>query len=214
MKKTINVISYKPGYGGNFIGHILSLDEITFPLVPKGSVPPYNRKNLCSFKNIINKHGSWAKFHLSFEKNRLSRFLNDERYSIYNCISHAETFFDENFQKELDDIKDIVNVNYLQVQLSLKFEYIIEFFMKFVYKTVLETYEEYSANNDVAEKKFFNLYNPTIINLDNFILGKEEFIVEYTKISNLLQIPLHIDDAIELYDAWRIERKIKNIIRK
>ena len=53
LMKTVNIVIYKPGYGGHFIEFLLSLDEQTMPLVPLGVLPFHttaDRKKQYSFK--------------------------------------------------------------------------------------------------------------------------------------------------------------------
>ena len=200
--KTINLVVYKPGYGGHLIEFLLSLDPSTMPWVRAGSsiqdVLP-SRKDHYSFKDIVKTHGHWKKHHIQFgtESSSFTSFVNSN-YQIFCVAIHPFEFYRWDL---LDRLKQF-NVNYLHLSLSPQREHIIDSFKK-----RNNNFPVLRPGEDEEDQQYRKDFNPFVINFDNFIIGEETFIAEYRRINEHLNLPLHLDDALEMYRDWYVERK-------
>ena len=209
MDKRVNLITYKPGYGGHFIQFLLSLDKCTVPCIDKNttfSQIDNSRKEHYSFKDLRKKHGHWLKHHKQYDGMNLDELVirelvDNDQYHTANLQVHPYEFFHTGLMEYLQSTKE-VSIKHLQISVSPKYEYVIDMF-KICNSNFpkLRPFEE--EMNEMITKNF----NPYIINFDNFISGEEHFVDEYTKINNHLQLPLHLDDALELYRDWYVERR-------
>jgi hypothetical protein len=229
--KTVNLIMYKPGYGGHLISFLMSLDNTTMPwlrnkvmleyfVVNKQKLPivynPYSvsfnmesRKKMYSFTNA--SQDSWDGHHLSFayEMHLLEYFLStDNLYSSFTFSLHPYGFYvlnEGNMLYILGRAYGPVTINYCQVALSEKYEWVIDDFKK-----SNNGFPVLREGEDELNSKFAADKSPYIINFDNFILGEDSFIPEYEKLAAYLSIPAQIDDALDLYRDWYTSRNFPN----
>lgn len=214
MDKNVNLIIYKPGYGGHFIQFILSLDKSTVPIISRGvdfNQMPESRKEFYSFKDLRKTYGHWWNHHKKyqgrdFDQSAVHELLNNNNYHTLMIHAHPYEFYNTKLVEFLQNVN--VSVNYLQIQLSPKYEYVID-----IFKACNGNFPELRPGEEGMNQKITEQLSPYIINFDNFILGEGHFVEEYIKISNHLQLPLYLDDAIEMYRDWYIERRFSEYLK-
>ena len=214
MDKNVNLIIYKPGYGGHFIQFVLSLDKSTVPIISRGvdfTQVPESRKEFYSFKDLRKKYGHWWNHHKKyqgrdFDQSAVHELLNNSAYHTLNIHAHPYEFYNTKLVEFLQNVN--VSVNYLQIELSPKYEYVID-----IFKVCNGNFPELRPGEEEMNKKITEELSPYIINFDNFVLGEGHFVEEYTRISNHLQLPLYLDDAIEMYRDWYIERRFSEYLK-
>ena len=209
MDKNVNLIIYKPGYGGHFIRLLLSIDKSTFPFLLKNKTFEFCDQNrlYSSYKNLKEKYGHWSNHHGQFIHNNLIYFylLKNTKYKSVNLASHPLDVYDKT--TFINNHSLIYKINYLQVSLSEQYEYVIDNFKK-----NNNGFPELRPNENYIDEKIKQEFSPYIINFDNFILGEDHFVEEYTKLNKYLQLPLHLDSGLEMYRDWYIERKFSQYL--
>lgn len=213
MDKRVNLIIYKPGYGGHFIQFLLSLDKSTVPCIDKNTTFTQihnSRKDYYSFKDLRKKHGRWFDHHrlydgINLDQLIINELLQNTEYHTANLQVHPLEFYNTSLITYLQEIN--VTVNHMQIQVSPEYEYVIDRF-----KVSNGSFLNYRPGEEEMNKKITENCSPYFINFDNFILGKEYFVEEYTKINNHLQLPLHLDDALEMYRDWYVERRFSEYL--
>ena len=209
--KTLNLIVYKPGYGGNFITFLLSLDSSTKPYVPKNTTLTNDSERMIfySYKNINHRYGMWRNHHNAFFfeniEERFQSFLNDPIYNTYTISIHPTHFYDYNFKESLARQHNL-KINYIVINLSSNLEYLIDNFKK-----QNNNFPNLGWNENELNDSYIQSYNPYVIQFDNFMFGRDQFLEEYTKMNTFLNLPMHTENALKLYDDWYIERNIKII---
>jgi hypothetical protein len=208
--KIINLIVYKPGYGGHFVEFLLSLDPSTMPWVRAGSTVDevnLSRKSHYSFKNIVSTHGHWQKHHIPFrtERESFTAFLANETYHTFCAGVHPAEFYRWSLTELFS--KYPVQVNYVLLSLSPEREYIIDAF-----KASNNNFPLLRPGEEEQNTQYQQEHRPFVINFDNFILGEASFADEYTRINEHLALPLHLDDALEMYRDWYAERRFTSLI--
>jgi hypothetical protein len=225
MEKTLNIILFWPGHAGHFLQFLLSLDNKTYPIHhPDVDISTIvSRKDSYSFKNAVWKNGGWGNFHGTFLKYknhvfseglRIENFLNSALHDTYTTIVTPRNHND--MMTEINKhIGSMTKVNYLIVELSPSLNYVIEDFK--------ESNHGYPTPVGVTPKPEFQaIYdnykatkNPYVIKLDNLFYGQDTFTTEYTNLNNHLNLPLHSQDALEMYVDWYNERKIarSNVVK-
>jgi len=228
--KQANVIIYKPGYGGHFISMILSLSPSTIPWFRRGGLRTWivpndttgewhqwvhdlyntnysanDRASQISFKNIHTKFTSWDAHHMTYpyEVDLFKYFAKSEKYQTINFSVHPYGFYRQGEKEKILDIANAnsIKLNFLQVQLSSKYEEVIDKF-----KIANNNFPVLRPGENDDDLRFTTEYSPFMINFDNFILGAPQFIVEYEKICAHLNLPTYHDIVLPLYRDWRIER--------
>ena len=222
--RNLKLVIYLPGYAGNFIRFLMSLDDSTYPIHLKNtyydsSIP---RKKLYSYKNLFWKHKNWDAFEQSFISplnKPLELFLAQTDYNIATINLHPGYkhgrlgyygFFYEQYKTELGSM----NIDYMQVALSAKYKPVIVDFLQNVTKNVWrELPLEYEGNLQ-DDKEFREKFNPYQINLDMFLLGIDSFVDEYELLCKHTQLPAHTDDAIQLYKEWYKVRRFETLLKE
>jgi hypothetical protein len=208
VEKTLNIVIYKPGYGGHFIEFIMSLDPSTVCWLPVGHsrygehiTDIAERVTLYSFKNLRAQYGHWQKHHIPFrsEPNRIEEWQKSH-VPVYNFSLHPHEFVTKYSH---------VTANMFQVQLSSNLEYVIDDFKKANGNFPMLRNGEEEKNSAIT-----TIYSPYIINFDNFILGEDTFVPEYEQLMKSCDLPTHLDAALTLYRDWYIERGINTACRQ
>lgn len=219
LNKTFTIINFNPGLGGNFVKFLLSLDENVYPLIPKEyENQKISKQNIFSFENL-NKD-DWAFWHLQFDRlditmhQKLMKFShkNNTMYNHFVYQTHPFVFytFNHGFNKKIIEIlphfKNIKTINHIYIEVGkIFFSKIVEWG-----KTIGQDIEDHEFFN----RKYKEEYNPYVINFDNFILGEETFLLEYTKLCNYFNFPIYIKEVSELYKDWYKERKFADFINQ
>lgn len=219
MGKTLNILLFWPGHAGHFLQFLLSLDDKTYPIhhpdVDINTIT--SRKDTYSFKNAIWKHNGWGKFHISFLKNqshlgteysRIHNCLNSKKHDTYTTIVSPRNLNEMMTKIQNEFMERMTHVNYLIVDLSPNMEFVIDDFKKNNDNYPSPPGVPHPVESQIAYDNFKSQYSPYVIKLDNLFYGQDIFIEEYTKLNNHLNLPLHIQDAQEMYAAWYRERRI------
>lgn len=201
--KTLNVIVYIPGYAGNFLQLLLSLDPSTYPWLPEETADPNNRKNLYSFKKLQDKENIWLSHHLQYDW-PLNKFTNSEQKEFNNLVMSIHP---NNFYMNIDQLQsltDDIKINYLCIEVSdlVKSIHIDQFKERnggfpHVREGDIENYD-----------KFKKEFNPFVINLDMMFATETEFVNEYSKVCKHLSLARQDNAAIEFYQNWREARSV------
>lgn len=201
MDKTVNLLSYLPGHAGHFISIILSIDPSTF--LPSRYPDQTTVLQELSFKNVRWKHGSWGAFHRSYSVepwDAIAEFLQSEKKQ-YTSLFHPSKR--DKVLTCCNNHSGRFNIKWLQVEVSKDFEFVINDFKKRNGAWPRETLHD--TNMYIKIKSEFN---PYIINLDNILLGTDEFTFEYKKLCDHLELPYHLDKVLPYYNDWYFERRI------
>lgn len=232
MNKTLNLVSYMPGHGGNFIRFLLCLAPNTAPCLPQGYTGDEPRVKIYSFKNLMWKYTSWCNFHEVFEavdKWDVDPFLNQDEYDTYSLCLHPgwdttknHFFMEEFLNHNKDKLGKFDKINYFKVSMSDQYEDYIEKFKdeNMRQMTIMNGVKKWlppwlpvkggKQFNEIKEanEKFEKDFNPHIINLDNFFFGTDRFTEEYIKFIDYAGLPRMLPEAQELYEGWASSRRL------
>jgi len=222
MIKYINLIAYIPGLAGRFTQFLTSLHPTTVPdMSDDTSITDVsvNRARRYSYKDLYARHGSWVNHHNQFRRGvltdyDLSRFL-ESNYSNYNFCIHPTVFYLQKFVVALKAEttcqilknkiqKENLQIRYLQMVLSEEYQPMIN---QFKFKN--GNFPRVASEEKILNLKFTKEYSPYLINLDNYFIGESNFLDEYTKLMDYLEIPAQVDLALQLYQGW-IEARNSN----
>ena len=199
--KTINIIVYLPGYAGNFLQLLLSLDPSTYPWMPEETQDPNKRKNSYSFKGLQNKESIWASHHIQLNW-PMNKFIQDQQEKFKNVVVsiHPNDFYKVIDQLQANDIR----INYLGVQISdaAKTKHIDEF------KERNGGFPHLREGDIENYERFKKEFNPFMINLDMIFLTETEFVDEYIRVCEHLSLTPQYSAAIEFYQEWREARSV------
>jgi hypothetical protein len=88
-------------------------------------------------------------------------------------------------------------IRYLQILVSAKYQSVIDEF-----KTKNGNFPLVRPDEEIKNSQFTKDYDPYIINLDNYFIGESNFLAEYTKLMDYLEIPAQVELALPLYRGW------------
>ena len=198
-----------PGHAGNFLSRLFGLSPETIPQLPtnqmkqllaqgNGIDPHLNRIELYYFSNALNQHTDWQQFHRSwpdFIEKDLFNMLNidsDFRYKSTVYSIHPHEFIlnqtgiystsDQFFHVELKGHDSWV----ADQQQRLKFEW---------RERELEQFQQ------IVEE-----YPTEPINLTGMLVGEQEFLNEYQRVCQIMDVTALLDLALALYQDWRSVR--------
>lgn len=206
MNKHVNLIIYKPGYGGHFIQQLFSLDSSTY-FWKSSKITTLDRKDHYSFQNIYSRFGTWRNHHMSFyfPIKVCDNFLfQDSSSSILNLGIHPAEYYSLDLVNQI--LQDHCTIKYFQVILSEKLTHVIDQFKNFNHFPYLRPGEH---EQDI---ELMTRYNPEIINFDNFVLGEDLFLSEYNRLCPLFNVPVDSATALELYRDWYAERQFDKFL--
>ena len=206
MNKHVNLIIYKPGYGGHFIQQLFSLDSSTY-FWKSSKITTLDRKDHYSFQNIYSRFGTWINHHTSFyfPTKVCDNFLfQDSSSSILNLGIHPAEYYSLDLVNQI--LQDHCTIKYFQVILSEKLTHVIDQFKNFNHFPYLRPGEH---EQDI---ELMTRYNPEIINFDNFVLGEDLFLSEYNRLCSLFNVPVDSATALELYRDWYAERQFDKFL--
>ena len=202
MQKTINVIVYTPGFAGNFLTLVLSLDKKTYPWIPVGA--DFNkddqRKEFYSFSSLQDKDKPWQGHHTQFDP-RINEFMKSPDYDTMVWRVHPSVYYETHKNVLEQTSASEAKINFLSVHASPEVEY--EHVDKFNDRNKLRmTRPEHKLlDKFVSENETFK------INLDHLFSTEEDFLIEYDRINGFLNLPTHREDALWLYRDWRKARE-------
>jgi hypothetical protein len=179
--KKITIV-YLPGYAGNFLEALFSLDSTTVPLWKIDNDTPMDRVNsylnVRQNKKILHMH--------DLESKKTPDNLTDYQY-IFNC-THPAGFNFQNCPTQvlLVDLDWSDFSNYWLMESKKSFDY------------QLARLRADETRQNLQVKKHFNT---KIIDLNQF-LDRRKWQKEYEKINLLLGLPNHYAAADKLYSFW------------
>jgi len=182
LTKKIAIV-YLPGYGGNFLESLFSLDSSTTPLWEiNGTDTPLSRVDsyikLRQHKKIV---------HLGdYELKKVSVNVSQYRYVVECVHPHEFDFRQSPDQIFLVDLDWSDFSNYWLVESKKSFDYQIARFRP----------DETEKNLQIQET-----YNTKIIDLNCF-LDQSRWKSEYQRINQQLELPNHFDAADRLFAFW------------
>jgi hypothetical protein len=204
MEKTINVLCFIPSYGGHFLTTLVSLNSDCVPLkdIPGDSTraAEYKYDPLPLLTDDAGNSGKqhWTTYHSNFKS---PAELTTELYENYNYSSVTIPIHPVEFYRyPVRGYDSRTKVNYIQVSLDPKDQYIIDRFNRFF---SLESRD----GEDLLDKQFTEEFSPITVSLSQIMIGEAEFLEEYTKLCTAIGQEPHAS-ALELYQAWRVARKI------
>ena len=207
MNKHVNLIIYKPGYGGHFIQQLFSLDSSTY-FWKSSKITTLDRKDHYSFQNIYSRFGTWINHHTSFyfPTKVCDNFLfQDSSSSILNLGIHPAEYYSLDLVNQI--LQDHCTIKYFQVILSEKLTHVIDQFKNFNHHFPYLRPGEHEQDIELMTR-----YNPEIINFDNFVLGEDLFLSEYNRLCSLFNVPVDSATALELYRDWYAERQFDKFL--
>lgn len=192
--KKITIV-YLPGYAGNFLEALFSLDPATAPLWEidnKNDTPLTRVTSYLKFrqnKKIVHMHDS--------ESKKVPDDLTNYRY-IFKSTHPAEFNF-QNFPDQvlLVDLDWSDFSNYWLMESKKSFDY------------QLARLRANEPRQNLQVKKHFNT---KIISLNQF-LDRQQWKKEYEKINSLLGLPDHPEAADKLYSFW-YDLRVQDYVRK
>jgi hypothetical protein len=202
--KTV-IVLYLPGHAGNFVARLFSLGQETMPLLPKTmllscitsaqDVPQdFDRLENYRFSDVPKKFNDWQKFHRSFadynecNQYRLWNSFCKQKYSRIVFPIHPREFGIYFVQKSLTEFYfvdlDLDRWGHWvdDQQQKLDFEYRHD---------ELEQFQEFKKSHHMAP-----------ISLDRLLESTESFVHEYQRVCELMLIPTHAEQALQLRQDW------------
>ena len=214
---------YLPGLAGKFTRCLTSLHPSTFPHLPKHANTTdvsSERADLCSYDDLYARHDSWEKHHStigSLLPDTVYHEFLKSNYTHYNYCWHPHEFYQPPFrirQGQSPNIQLRTNpyvcnmlqnkipqtdcqVRYLQMAIGTKYQSVID---EFKFKN--GNFPFVRPDEEIKNSQFTLDYDPYIINLDNYFIGESNFLDEYTKLMDYLEIPTQVELALQLYRGW------------
>jgi len=212
--KTLNLIVYRPGFVGNFTKLVLSLDPSTQPYGSFDNFCSFEpiditaRKSTYSFQSLQNPNNFWHNHHLTVLTDIEAFFHENNPYQILNFAVHPPEFY-RDIEPLLERLNQQCKINFISIVASdAGIEQHVEEFKR---RNGNSINDRIRMQEIECYHKFNSDYDPIRVSLDEFFSTDEAFINEYLRISTLLDVPLHIDHAIEFYHDWRLARDTDRI---
>jgi hypothetical protein len=186
MKSESIAIIYQPGFAGHLLEYLLTLDSSTLWIKPTSvqlEDSLENRLNFYSFNNT-KQYDHWGAFH-------------ESRWASVNTLPNPRGLTKINSVHPLAFDK-VINYNkWLIVNLSYA-----DFNNYWLIETKRNWHNFPVLRNGEFEKEMMLRKKISLeISLDKF-LALETWTEEYQRISNLINLPVLIDAATELYNSW------------
>jgi len=221
--KYLNLFIYIPGLAGKFTQFLTSLHPTTRPYTPLNNIDTdvsTERLEFCSYDNLYARFGSWGNHHQRFlgllTDKFYTEFLNS-KYTHYNYCNHPHEFYQPPFRFRWGRAPNIqvhtnpyvcnmlqnkipqadCQIRYLQILVSAEYQSVIDEF-----KVKNGNFPFVRPDEEIKNSQFTLDYDPYIINLDNYFIGESNFLGEYTKLMDYLEIPAQVELALQLYRGW------------
>jgi hypothetical protein len=197
-------VVYNPGYAGNFLIRLFSLDTA---VVPQSTLESINtekffdlsieeRSNFYSFASVRNQYLNWQKFHRTWmDFHHYEQFKSKlNRTHTYNTIifsMHSPEYL--RFQRQIESIKhhQIVFVDLDENRYS-----------SWIKKSQKDLNFKYRLDETKIYKSLLDQHDQPKINLTAMLESTESFICEYLRMAEILNVNVHINDAVKLYKEW------------
>jgi hypothetical protein len=184
MKKI--VIMYLPGYGGFFIAKLLSLDSQVVPYTIatnniKKRLKEYDFSSALNYNHWSEYDKSNSRVLLEYGKNKGCKFVIDS-YHPFELYDYIKTEYDIYLHLHLPK-NDFCNYWLMQTKINWG------------------NFPVLRKNELLYEQELLKKHNPFTINMENF-LNENSWYFEYEKINEFLNLPLHKDEAQELWSSW------------
>lgn len=197
-------VVYNPGYAGNFLIRLFSLDTAVVPQTTVELIDTEKffdlsveeRSDFYSFAGVRTQYLNWQKFHRTWidfyhYEQFESKLNNPHTYNTIIFGMHSPEYL--RFQRQIQSIKhrQIVFVdldenlysNWIeQSQKDLNFKYRLD--EAKIYNYLLDQHDQ------------------SKINLTAMLESTESFIHEYLRIAETLNVKAHVTDAVKFYKEW------------
>ena len=195
------IIVYNPGFAGNFLSRLFSLDTSVCPQVKIGwaenniDIFDQNRLDLYSFDEA-KKYENWQSFHRDwadlYNYNLLDNYFQSKNFSsIVFSIHEPEFQIHKNLIDSLSN-RTILGVK-LESEKNKRWVKLAQPDLNFTYRFEEEKFYEIFLNS--LDKTY-------LIDLDKILNSENEFINEYQRIVKLTGIKPALDSAVKLYKQW------------
>lgn len=177
---------YQPGYAGNFLKFLFSLDPSTAPYLKHYTtqqLDPQQRLTHYSFENA-KKFDHWQKFHHSQDDSLIDQY-HGQYPTIVKAVHPVE------FQPP--EVYDLY-------QAELDYDEFSSFWLTKT-KELWCGFPMLRTGEKQIEDQIKRQYSPEIININNF-LNPMTWQHEYEKICDSMCLPTQIDTATQLYQSW------------
>ena len=202
-----NIIVYNPGYAGNFLIRLFSLETDIVPQMPadviQESIPYYSidqRLRLYSFSKVREHHLNWQKFHREWtdfqQYENINNLLVDCNYTHIMFAMHAP-------ELELYSpvIKTIQNVRYFYVDLDL------EKYSNWIKSAQKDLNFKYRIDETVKYDLLLKNADPDYkIDLTAMLDSEDDFLKEYRRVCLIMKIIPVDEAALLLYRDWYATR--------
>jgi len=198
-------VVYNPGYAGNFLIRLLSLDTQVVPQITKELINTEKffdlsnteRADLYSFSSVRTQFLNWQKFHrswLDFHHYELfeNRLKNYQQYTNIIFGMHSPEYL--RFQDQISCIENY-QVVFVDLDQTLYGDWIEKSQKDLNFKYRLD-------EKQIYEQMVSDTGNAVNIDLTEILESTEGFIREYIRVSNILGLETHIDSAKKLYTEW------------
>jgi len=201
---------YLPGHAGHFLSRLFSLGNDTIPQLPKkilsqvldtGEIPEVNRIEMYRFSEVLQNYLNWQNFHRAWTDYYTDHhlyhwlFVGSYKDSKLICPLHPHEFM----LRQLEIDSETKPKRFFYVHLSEKYHDWVarsQSRLKFVLRP-----NETQRYHELIEK-----YSMSMIDLGKMLESVPEFLQEYHRICNELEIASVTDQALELYQDWRSAR--------
>jgi hypothetical protein len=192
MSTNTHLIIYQPGYGGNLLGYLFSLNPTTKSLLSINN-PGIDRSELYSF-NHSKKFVDWPDFHTNYsDMNReTTDFSQDTNQQLVIVLHPTE------YQQYRHMYLDNMNVIFYIAALA-RCAFSDYWLMKS--KENWNGYPFLRRQEIVQEEYINNTYNPMTISIDLF-LDPLTWQDEYLRINKLMNLIPDLTVATKLYQDW------------
>lgn len=209
-------ILYNPGYAGNFLARLFSLDHSVIPQLPEsmlrdcvrsGQYPDINdRAEFYSFDSVKTNYKNWQDFHrdwTTFNTNNSAdfyRWLHDLTIGKDSVSAIIYAIHPHEFNKSLRDIHQIKNKDFYYVSLNL------EKYQLWINQAQEKLGFVYRDNELQLGSMLPTAFNMKEISLTRMLDSESEFLDEYQRVCELMGIPAEKEKALTLYQGWRKTR--------
>lgn len=198
-------IVYNPGYAGNFLQRLISLDTSTVPALYKDELSEHeyekidnaDRLEKYKFSKIKKQQGDWQQFHHRawvdfFDYKETIKISGIERYKNICFAMHEPEY--TKCKNLIDQIENkIIFGVFLDEVLHSRWLTESQKSLRFLYR--LEEKQFYQKMMSLLPKE-------NIIDLNRILESEVGFLNEYQRICQIINIEYHPDEPLELYRDW------------
>ncbi len=196
-------VMYMPGHAGHMLARLFGLSPEAIPLVDKQllnkvSLSTIDKESMYQFTNVKRRFKSWQDFHRSYADHKDSadiRIANAIDGHLYSCVIYPIHPYE--FHHDFQDIDD-TECYYVDLDLDR--------WGSWVDQQQQELGFVCRDNESEYFNKYKTLYNMKSINLTAMLESPDAFKEEYHRVVNNMNITPVFDQAVKLFDGWRLVR--------